>query len=75
MAAVTSVVRNGHGDELIEVPPETLDCGHPTAGNVASISYGSPDGDPDGQRLRTYRCRTCGTVTYSPLVWSPSGSA
>jgi hypothetical protein len=47
--------------EIVEEPPEQLDCGHPTERNVI-IGYNRRPGTD--QRARTYECRTCGTVTY-----------
>lgn len=50
--------------ELVEVAPETLDCGHPSDGNVESVSFAAET--VNGERMRTYRCRRCGAVTFSP---------
>lgn len=55
--------RNADGS-TIEVMPDVLDCGHPSEGNVESISFAAET--VDGERVRTYRCRTCGETTFSP---------
>lgn len=50
--------------ELVEVAPETLDCGHPCTPGRVTVGFDSPT--PDGERVRTYRCGECGAVTFSP---------
>lgn len=48
--------------QLEEIPPTTLDCGHPYRGNVTVGITGLPGGG----RVRSYRCRTCGELTLDP---------
>lgn len=48
--------------ETVEIPPTVLDCGHPTEGNVESVSFAAAS--PVGERVRTYRCRECGATTW-----------
>lgn len=54
----TRVDEHGH---LVELHPETLDCGHPFSGNV-TIHFESPS--PDEARRRSYRCKTCRAITW-----------
>lgn len=49
-----------HG-RLVEIPPRTLDCGHPYGPGLVTIGY---QPHPEGGRARSYYCRTCTTVTF-----------
>jgi hypothetical protein len=49
--------------ETVEVPPELV-CGHAYGPQLVTVGIGSQT--VDGERVRTYRCNQCATVTYSP---------
>lgn len=48
---------------LVEVPPELLDCGHPYRRGLVVIGYEEHPQHP--VRVRCYRCRHCGEVTWT----------
>jgi hypothetical protein len=50
--------------ELIEVPPTMLDCGHRYGPQLVTVGFDWHE--PSQRRVRSYRCRACGLVSYSP---------
>jgi hypothetical protein len=49
--------------EIIEIQPDMLDCSHPYGARLVTVGFGARDAN--SPRVRTYRCRECGTVTYT----------
>lgn len=52
----------GRGQEIVELPPAELVCGHETGPHKVTLGY---QPDPDGVRRRSYRCNQCGTITWN----------
>jgi len=49
---------------ITEVPPATLDCGHPFGPGRVTVGYEWHE--PSQARVRMYVCRACGEVTFHP---------
>lgn len=45
---------------LVEIPPVTLDCGHPYGPGLITVGMSPTE---EGGRARSYYCRTCRAVT------------
>jgi hypothetical protein len=57
-------VRSGRNEhEIVEIPPDMLDCGHPYGPRRVTLGFEEHPQHPD-QRVRTYYCRECRTITY-----------
>lgn len=48
--------------ETVEIPPTTLDCGHPCGPGRVIIGFHPPG--PNQPSRRSYYCRECGVTTY-----------